>query len=250
MIQIAICDDSRTDLQQLKGIIQEIMERYSICYSIHEYESGEMLLETSLTFHLVFLDIIMNGKKDGIEIGKQLYRKNRFAKIIFQTNFGNFCKDAMNKSHAFAFLEKPLESSEVEEQIKEFFERSDGAQEVHVEFKNVRYVLDGKEVVKSVMVLPVKDIAYFEYLKMQKEIKIVTQKREFIFSEPMNKLEERMKPLGFEISCRGILVNLERILRIQRYNILLDTGSILPLSQRRVAEFKERINEYVHDSFH
>lgn len=250
VMQIAICDDSQTDLQQLKGIIQEIMERYSVCYSIHEYESGEMLLDTSLIFHLVFLDIVMNGGKDGIEIGKQIYRKNRFARIIFQTNFGYFCKDAMNKSHAFAFLEKPLEPSEVEEQIKEFFERSDGAQEVHVEFRNVRYVLDKKEVVKPVMVFPVKEIVYFEYLKMQKEIKIVTLKNEFFFSEPMNELEKRMKPLGFEISCRGILVNLERISRIQRYNILLDTGSTVPLSQRRVTEFKGRMNEYIHDSFH
>lgn len=74
VMQIAICDDSQTDLQQLKGIIQEIMERYSVCYSIHEYESGEMLLDTSLIFHLVFLDIVMNGGKDGIEIGKQIYR--------------------------------------------------------------------------------------------------------------------------------------------------------------------------------
>lgn len=250
MIQIAICDDSRTDLQKLKSIIQEILDRYSVQYNIHEYESGEMLLEASLTFHLVFLDIVMNGGRDGIEIGKQLYRKNRTAKIIFQTNFGNFCKDAMNKSHAFAFLEKPLELFAVEEQIKEYFERSDGTQEVHVEFRNVRYVLDGKEVMKSVIDFLVKDITYFEYLKMQKGIKIVTRKGEFIFSEPMNKLEERMKPLGFEISSRGILVNLDRILRIQRYNILLDTGSVIPLSQRRVTEFKKRLNEYMHDSFH
>lgn len=89
-----------------------------------------------------------------------------------------------------------------------------------------------------------------KYIKMQKEIKIVTKSTEYIYTEAMNKLEEKMRPLGFEMCCRGILVNLERVMRIKMYDILLDTGGNVPLSQRRVKEFRERINEYLHDSFH
>ena len=107
-----------------------------------------------------------------------------------------------------------------------------------------------RRVVKSILSIPVKEIVYFEYLKMQKEIKIVTRLGEYIYTEAMNKLEERMQPLGFTLCCRGILVNLERVVRIKMYDILLDTGETLPLSQRRVKEFKERINEYLHSSFH
>ena len=84
---------------------------------------------------------------------------------------------------------------------------------------------------------------------MQREIKIVTDNECYLYSENMNKLENRVRTLGFEVSCRGILVNLERIRSIKGYTIMLDEGSTLPLSQRRVAEFKERINEYLHDSY-
>ena len=104
--------------------------------------------------------------------------------------------------------------------------------------------------VKSILSIPVKEIVYFEYIKMQKEIKIVTTSGEYIYTEAMNKLEERMRPLGFEMCCRGILVNLDRVMRIKMYDILLDTGGKVPLSQRRVKEFKERINDHIRDSFH
>lgn len=248
MINIAICDDCKQDITQLKLILQEIMDRYSIHYNIQEYESGESLLETPLAFHMIFLDVVLNGK-DGVEIGKQIYRRNSAIKIIFQTNFNQYWQDAINKAHAFAFLEKPLQISSVEGQIKEYLEISGKTQEIRIEFRNVKLLAVGKEERKPLINLPAKSILYFEYIKMQKEIKIVTDKEDYIYSETMSKLQDRIKTLGFEICCRGILVNLERIKKIKGYNIILDDGSSLPLSQRRVAQFKERINEYMHDSF-
>ena len=174
MINIAICDDEKKDIVHLKSILQEVMDKYSMSYDIQEYESGESLMQAASLFHLIFLDIVMNGES-GIEIGKHIHRKNRSTKIIFQTNFGNYCKEAMNRTHAFAFLEKPLKAPAVEEQIKEFFEDSEGMQDLLMDFHNVRYSLDGKDVVKSILSIPVKEIVYFEYIKMQKEIKIVTK---------------------------------------------------------------------------
>lgn len=249
MINIAICDDEKKDIAQLKSVLQEVMDKYSVSYDIQEYESGESLMQTASLFHLIFLDIVMNGE-DGIEIGKHIHRKHRDVKIIFQTNFGYYCKEAMNQTHAFAFLEKPLKAPTVEEQIKEFFEDSEGTQDLLVDFHKVRYSIGGKDVVKSIMSIPVRDIIYFEYVKMQKDIKIVTKSGEYIYTEAMTSLEERMKPLGFEICCRGILVNMEHVLRVKMYDVLLDSGGKVPLSQRRVKEFKERINEYLHDSFY
>lgn len=249
MINIAICDDEKKDILQLKSILREVMDKYSMSYNIQEYESGESLMRAASLFHLIFLDIVMNDE-NGIEIGKHIHRKNRSTKIIFQTNFGQYCKEAMNRTHAFAFLEKPLKAPVVEEQIKEFFEDSEGTQDLMADFHNVRYSVDGTEVVKSLVSISVKEIVYFEYIKTQKVIKIVTRSTEYIYTEAMNKLAERMRPLGFEMCCRGILVNLERVARIKMYDVLLDTGGKVPLSQRRVKEFRERINEYLHDSFH
>lgn len=247
MINIAICDDCKQDRTHLRLILQEFMDRNSIRYNIKEFESAESLMETPLAFHLIFLDVIMGGK-DGIEVGRQIYRRNCTIKIIYQSYFTEYMLDAINQVHAFAFLEKPLQRSAVEEQIKEYFKFCGQPQEIRIEFRNVKLLAVGKEERKPLINLPAKSILYFEYIKMQKEIRIVTDKEDYIYSETMNKLQDRIKTLGFEICCRGILVNLERVKKIKGYNIILDDGSSVPLSQRRVAQFKERINEYMHES--
>lgn len=244
MIQIAICDCCAQDALHLKAILQEIMEKYGMDYNIQEFRTGEELVEAPLAVHLIFLDIVMNGSENGIEIAKQVYRKNKTVKIIFQTYFSEYCKEAVNKSHAFAFLEKPLQVTVVEEQIKELLVNNEWEKEISIEFRGVKSISEGREELRAAVNLPVREIVYFEYLKLRKEIKIVTDKGTYIYSEAMNKLEERVRPFGFVTSCRGILVNIERIKRIKGYNVLLDNDSVVPLSQRRVSEFKESFKKY------
>jgi DNA-binding LytR/AlgR family response regulator len=69
-----------------------------------------------------------------------------------------------------------------------------------------------------------------------------------MYRDVMNALEMRMRPLGFETSCRGILVNLQKIVKIKRYTIMMSNDDCISLSQRRAVEFKERMNEYIHNS--
>lgn len=248
MLQIAICDDDQRDLKKLKLILEKIMEKYSIHYNIVIYDSGEELLESQNIFHLIFLDIRM-GKMDGIEIGKKIYRKNRNVRVIFQTHYKEYFGDAVNKSHAFAFLKKPLNEALVEEQVREYFETKESIQEIWMEFRHVNYLSEKKNLEKEIMKLPIRDIYYFEYVKRERNVKVVTERGCFFYSEVMNILEKKMKPFGFEICSRGILVNMDKIQRIKGHSILLCNDNVIPLSQRRTLYFKERMNEFTHDSF-
>lgn len=247
ILRIAACDDNKEEMSSLLSLIEEIMKGYSISYHICKFTSGEELLASDLSFHLIFLDIML-GDKNGIEIGNYIYRKNRNIKIIFQTNYSQYCKEAMNRSHAFAFLEKPLQKEEVEEQLIEFIENNAKHEKIRADFTNVVFMRNGKKIRVEAISLPVNDIIYFEYMKTQKRIRIVTERDEFMYSDMMNVLEIRMRPLGFETSCRGILVNLEKIVKIKRYTIMMSNDDCISLSQRRAIEFKERMNEYIHDS--
>ena len=247
MIKIAVCDNDVNELKILKEIIEEIMEEYAVPYRLCDFEQGETLLKSDLDFHLVFLDIILDGK-NGIDVGNVIYRRNRRIKIIFQTNYSQYCKDAVNRSHAFAYLEKPLTKPEVKKQIEEFMESDEDIKEVRVEFKKVILIRDGKQETKPIVSLPIRDIIYFGYLKAQKRIKIVTTDSQYIYKAAMNSVETRMKPFGFEISCRGILVNLENVVKIQGYEVLMKNGEKVSLSQKRVQEFKMRMSDYICNS--
>ena len=243
-IRIALCENDEKDLEVLKTIVGEAMEGYNLPYDIYDFKGGEALLGTELDFHLVFLDIMMEGVS-GMEVGREIYRRNRRIKIIFQTNYGQFCKDAVNFSHAFAYLEKPLARQEVENHIEAFME-SGGLSEARATFHRAIPIRDGKQETKQTVSLPVKDILYIQNLKGQKKVRIVTGDAQYICREPLDSLADKMESFGFGISCRGMLVNFENIRCIRGYEVQMKNGDEIPLSQKRSPEFRRKMNYYLH----
>ena len=66
------------------------------------------------------------------------------------------------------------------------------------------------------------------------------------YSYVMEKLADEFEDYEFAVNCRGNLVNLRHIVKIKGYDIHMDNGQILALSQKRVAKFKEKMNEFIH----
>lgn len=64
----------------------------------------------------------------------------------------------------------------------------------------------------------------------------------------MERLADELEGHGFAINCRGNLVNLRHIVKIKGYEIYMDNGQTRPLSQRRVADFKERLNDFLNNN--
>ena len=71
---------------------------------------------------------------------------------------------------------------------------------------------------------------------------------EMCIRDSFNTLEGELRKEGFETSCRGILVNLRNVAKIRGYEVTLRNGENVPLSQKRVTEFKTRLNECVHEN--
>lgn len=244
MLQIAICEDEQSDREALANLLEQVLDKYALDYRITAYRSGEELLESGILFQLIFLDIVMEGRS-GIDIGQEIYGKNQSAKIIYQTNFGEYCKAAVNTAHAFAFLEKPISETILEQQIREFLKHRQ-REDVWLEFKKVSYEEDAVWVEKPSVRLLSDDIYYFEYVKSKRKIKIITADTIYEYRNSISDLEKRLFPCGFEPSCRGILVNMRNIAKIRGYRVILKNGASVPLSQKRVAQFKARLNEFIH----
>lgn len=244
MLEIGICEDEQADRERLHEMLHTILNKFDVEHQITCYDSGEKLLDSD-RFHLVFMDIVMEGR-NGIDIGHELYNRNQMTKIIYQTNFREYCMDAMNAVHAFAFLEKPLTVETVEQQVDEFLKYY-RREKVKLTFRNVSYEQNGVEASKPVVVLAVSDILYFEYIKTKKKIRIVTKSTVYEYPGIISELAENQRQNGFETSCRGILVNLNNVMKIRGYEVVLRNGASVPLSQKRVTEFKKRLNEYVHN---
>ena len=85
MIKIAICDDERRFVDQIRDILEEYCEEIGQMVYIEGFYDGRMLLDQySCQFDVVFLDIRM-PQMDGMEAAKKIregsQRHNRFPDI-------------------------------------------------------------------------------------------------------------------------------------------------------------------------
>lgn len=244
MLQIAICDNSGENSRETRNLVEQTLDVYSLRYNLQTFETGEELLDSSVLFDLILMDAVLDGE-NSIEIGEKLYCRNRATKIIFQSHSGQYCKDAMNRAHAFAFLEKPIRKPVLERQIRDFLTTWGDAQETWISLGQTSMVSleDEKQLVR----LPVRDILYFECQKNGKTIKAVTERGDFLYQGVLSDAEEKMEPFGFALCSRGILINLNRIARLEGYEVTMTNGVKLPLSQRRSTAFKEKVQEFYYN---
>ena len=110
MYKIAICDDDKISLTYIYKIICDYFKDKSNLFSeISTFSNANMLLSSSKTFDIYFLDIILPDI-DGIEIAKQLRKAGNSGLIIYFTSSKEFALDAF-QVEAFQYLLKPVSNT-------------------------------------------------------------------------------------------------------------------------------------------
>jgi len=236
-----ICDGNEGDLCLTERMLHEILSDTGRTYEMQIYRSANDLLGQAQRIDIAILDTML-GARDGIAVGREL--KNRFPKmrLIYLASQKQYCMQAINKVHAFSFLAKPLEKSLLQGQIEDLIGEMEAI--ANNEEKVFFNVTDegGNEI--SMLKLRLRDIIYFEKIKTKRRVQIVTGQGSYAYYDVMEKLVEELRDMGFAVNCRGNLVNLRHITKIRGYDLYLDNGEQLALSQRRVAEFKEQMNMF------
>lgn len=248
MLNISICDDEIYEIKKIHKMVDNFMISNMIKYHITIFTSGEDLMKSKEMFDLVFLDISM-GEMDGLQAGMKLYQKNLKIRIIYVTNFNQFLNEAINFAHAFAYLSKPIEEEQVSKQLSELVKiiGIDKKSEAEIEFRKVIEIGgEGKEHI--FIKVPVSSIVYYEYVKSNRKVKVYMENKIYEFVGTMTEIEQKMKIYEFGVCCRGFLVNLSHVKKAKGKKVYLNTGSELPLSQKRAITFKNQLSDFVHRS--
>ena len=85
MINIAICDDSAKDRENIRRYVSGYFESNPHNYQASEFEKGEDLLAEYMdelrVFDIIFMDIFMSGE-NGMQISKKIRQYSENVKII------------------------------------------------------------------------------------------------------------------------------------------------------------------------
>jgi len=247
MINIAICDNSENDISVIENFIIEYMNNKKMKYIISKYMTGEELLESSKIFNVVFLDIEMGEGINGIAAGKKFRNINREAKVIYTTSFCQYFEQAINSVHAFAYLEKPVLRDDFFSQFDEVLSliEIERTKRQIVSFEVYDITKEGK-IETMIKKFDIDEIYYFEYTN--RRIRIKSKDGVFYFAEQMKNLINKMREYGF-YSCHQIyLINLKYVKKIKGYELYLKNGEELPVSQKKSAEFREKMNLFIQKS--
>lgn len=230
MISIGICDDDKIIRQKLKTILEKENKEFKI----YEFKCGEELVEFNRKLDILFLDIDMGGI-NGIETGKELRKKDKELKIIYLTSFSDYTHLAF-KVHAFGYLTKPFEEEDIINELKEALEYIETInEEEELEFVST----DG------VIRLKPKDIYYFEYF--ERKVNIVTKEKDYLIKDKITRIIDVMEEYNFYSPHKSFTVNLFHVKCIKGYEISMMNEDIIPLSQKRSKEFRDKLNEFISD---
>lgn len=228
MIRVAICDDDRHIIQQ----ITEYVQGFEKLCTIDTYQSGESIIRAQKEYDVIFLDIDMKGI-NGIRTAQKIRCYDKKVKIIYVTSYEDYRNYAFSV-HAFGYLVKPVVKEQIHRQLKEALSYSSEEEPK----KMLRF-----ETESGITELDVKDIYYFEYI--DRKIRMVTKGRAFSIRGSITEMGKRMESLGFCMPHKSFSVNLFYVKSIKGYDIQMMNESMIPLSQKKSVEFRERLSNFM-----
>lgn len=233
MIKIAVCDDNEKDLAR----ILELLGRYrGAQLQTESYRSGEDLLASGKKYDILLLDIDMDGM-NGIETARRIRTADREVKLIYITNYSDYTIFAF-AVHAFAYLLKPVSGKELYAQLDEACLYGLSRPDPELEFM-------AKE---GIMRIKPSLIICFEYLDRQ--VLMYTRDRIWHLKKRITETAREMEQFGFSMPHKSFVVNLHEVQRIRGYEITMTDGRSIPLSQKKSAQFRRALNDYLAEEKH
>ncbi len=230
MYRIAVCDD---DIQ-MRRFICSAVEETGIACTVKEFSNGAELLHDDSRYDIFFLDIDMPSV-NGIDAARQIRRKDRKAKIIYVTGYQDYmqCSFAV---HPFSFLVKPVKKGTIVRQLREavlYSREEEGAVTLRL------------ETTQGLEEIVVPDLFYLEY--QSRKLRLVMKHGERMIRGKISEFSERLAPYGFASPHKSFIVNLYHVKAIRGYDIMMMNGDLVPLSQKRSAEFRGLLGKYQAD---
>ncbi|MCC0697252.1 LytR/AlgR family response regulator transcription factor [Clostridioides sp. ES-S-0048-02] len=237
-LSIAICEDEVSSMDIIKGYLNKIINRNEIDYNINLFYSAEELIKNYPNeLDILLLDIKMDGI-DGMEAAKKIRTFDKDVEIIFITSMINHILDAF-EVRAYRYLLKPIDYRVLKDYINSFInEFTSRNNEIYVESKYAGC--------NSSLFLKTSEIIYIEVMK--KTVTIYTEKRKHILSTSLSNLENKLKDYGFFRCHQSFLVNLRKVIKIERNIAFMEYDDKLieiPISKYKAKDFRNKVTLFL-----
>ena len=237
-IKCIAIDDEPLALEQIGSYVQKTPFLELIATCKNAYEALEVLKEKEV--NLMFIDIDMPDIS-GLDLVKSLVKKPQ---IIFTTAYSEYAFEGFQVD-AIDYLLKPINYAaflKAANKSKIWFE-ANSPEKAEQQPKSDRKEIFVKSNYKVIRIL-LADISYIE--SANEYIKIFLDNQEVITTFMRLKNIEELLPAGdFMRVHKSFIINLNKILAVDRNRIFIDKKKHIPVG----VQYKEIFNKYMDDTF-
>lgn len=213
--QIAVCDDSRADLQYIVDFLSKWAENKKFEMKVDTFLSAEAFLfhyEEQKDYDILLLDIEMD-KMDGVTLAKKIRKEDETVQIVFITGYSEYIAEGYEVS-ALHYLVKPVG----EEKLFQVLDRA-----VEKLKKNERMLT--LELSGEMVRIPFYEI---RYLEVRQNYVTIHAKQEYTVKKTLGEFEAELDERFFRTG-RSYILNLTYVQRVSKSTVVLSDGSVIPL---------------------
>ncbi|MCP4311602.1 MAG: response regulator transcription factor [Bacteroidetes bacterium] len=247
-LKAVIVDDEKHARENLSGLLSEYCPNIKVIGEAADPSTAEKLIN-ELNPDLLFLDIRLSNTT-GFELLGNL--KSRDFGVIFVTAYDNYAIKAI-KFSAVDYILKPINHKELVEAIRKF------TQKVESERKSIQLelLIENLSKERAFNRLGVTTEDRIELLLVKKIIRLKGESnytrifmeggKTVLVSKTLVEFEDLLRDLGFLRVHKTHVVNIDRVKSMEKngdIKLLLDNGTIVPVSRRRKAGVVESLRVY------
>ena len=213
--RVAIFDDSTTDAEFVKGILNSWAEQRLIDIQAEVFPSAEAFLfryAEDKDWDILLLDIEM-GAMDGVTMAKRVRQDNEAVQIVFITGYSDYIAEGYEVA-ALHYLMKPANR----EKLLTVLDRAMEKRKLEERCLNL-------EAYGEMVRLPFYEI---RYLDVHQNYVTVHAKADYTVKRTLGDFEKELDDRFCRVG-RGMILNLKYIQRVTKTEVRLSDGTVLPL---------------------
>ena len=240
-MRVALCDDTNSDLENLKKLLQAYSKLNNIPLDIDIYNNSRVLINNVSYFRekeysIYFLDIIMD--KNGIDVAKELREVTPDVPIIFTTSSKEFAINAF-KVQAFDYILKPVKKEELFSCLDKLITSMQVA---------IKASFNIKLNTLSIVTININEITYIE----QKDRRLMFHMNDgtsHLTTSIRGKFIEEI-PFNIEdynfINCHSsFVINMNQIKSITDHSFIMKNGHNIPIAKRIEKQVVDTYTNYL-----
>lgn len=231
-MRIALCDDQKTLLEELSGMINRFNEDNHLSGVLLYFSRPESLYSYMITssIDVIIMDLVFkNTGDDGIDWSKKILRKFPNTIIIILTAYESRYKEGY-EARAFRFMTKPVQ----EKELYNYLSACRKELQLNETISLIRRGIPQQ--------IPLQDIFYLSAQSGGSEL--WTRSDMYAREESLLQWEQQLPSLIFFRCHKKYLVNLNHVTGFDNHMLTLTNGEKIPVSRRKWKAFLTAFMKY------